>query len=493
LREGLTFPFPAFLCGSVKSQELDQVAQAFGAKSIAPSVKSNTDSTLDTPPVQNKPSLLKMNRKETDIAAIPAHIFADNVRPSTVVAKLPEPDERLINTPQLVYCLALLNDSHELDDILEPVARNWLQIVENDEDEHERLKLLALDVVRTFKKEEIKDAKAVAEVVCLAPVIDRDIFRDLLKSFYDGIDHSGLLDIYQLQGLAQLIQGADTGYLEADDLVKILGLLTTRLKETHQQSPQHIYQLTLAASYVLDAMADTKVEGLDRKTLHEPLSSYLDALEGNSEPYLVYQAAYACQALLCVPDNESLWQATIRRTGKVIRGVSGLVRSVNGLDLDGFIDGLKDIQQGMAGASEVVDLVLTTYKDVKSLTKSGQGFMEGIKEGLSFKRKCAWYSALRGADTLIRDGQFAAFKQLVCEAPCRLDPAFQWGVCQRLGEIAGNTVWDARTRRSAAVFLGDMYQNENDWDQQPSVREWILTILVRLSSQTGGSLQCKLR
>ena len=328
--------------------------------------------------------------------------------------------------------------------------------------------------------------------MCLAPVIERDIFRDLLKSLYDGIDQSELLDIHQLQGLAQLIQGADTRYLDADDLVKILGLLTTRLKETHQQSPQHIYQLTLAASYVLDAMADTKVEGLDRETLHEPLSSYLDALKGNSEPYLVYQAAYACQALLCVPDNESLWKATIRRTGKVIRGVSGLISAVKGQDLNGFIDGLNDIQQGIAGATKVVQVVVTAFDGVKSMTEGGQGFLEGIKEGLSFKRKCAWYSALRGADTLIRDGEFASFKRLVCEAPCRLDPAFQWGVCQRLGEVASNTVWDARTRRSAVAFLGEIYQNEEDWGSQISVKEWILIILMRLSSSTGGSQQCEL-
>jgi len=433
----------------------------------------------------------KIKRGVNDIAIIPAYVFAENVRPPMVVAKLPEPDERLLSTPQLAYCLGLLRDSHELDDILEPTARNWLQIAENDEDEHERLKLLSLDVIRTFKKEEIKDAKAVAEVVCLAPVIERDIFRDLLRTFYDGIDHSGLLDIHQLQGLAQLIQGADTDYLDSDDLVKILGLLTTRLKETHQQSPQHIYQLTLAASYVLDAMADTKVEGLDRETLHEPLSSYMDALKVNSEPYLVYQAAYACQALLCVPDNESLWQATFRRTGKVIQGVSGLVSAVKGLDLNGFMDGLKDIQQGIAGASEVVQVVVTAFDGVKSMTEGGQGFLEGIKEGLSFKRKCAWYSALRGADTLIRGGEFATFKQLVCEAPCRLDPAFQWGVCQRLGQVASSTVWDARTRRSAAAFLGEMYRNEADWGHQTSVKEWILIILMRLSSSTGSVQQCK--
>ncbi|KAF9343418.1 hypothetical protein BGX34_006791, partial [Mortierella sp. NVP85] len=370
----------------VQAQGHDQVAQSFDTRSIAPSVKSTKGSIVDTPPVKDQPSPPRKNKKLSAVASIPAYIFTDDVRPPAVVAKLPEPDERLINTPQLACCLALLKDSQQLEEILEPSARSWLQVAENDRDEHERLKVLAVDVIRTFKKEEIKDAKAVAEVVSLAPVLERDIFRDLLRSFYVDIDHSGLLDIHQLQGLALLVQGADTGYLDSDDLVKILGLLTTRLRETHQQSPQNIYQLTLAASYVLDAMADTKVEGLDRETLHEPLSSYLDALKGNSEPYLVYQAAYACQALLCVPDNESLWQATIRRTGKVIRGVSGLVSAVKGLDLNGFIDGLKDIQQGMAGASDVVQAVVTAFDGVKSVTEGGQGFLEGIKEGLSFKR-----------------------------------------------------------------------------------------------------------
>jgi len=454
-------------------------------KNNPPSVGSTVDPTVDTPPV-------KKITKTNDNVTIPAHIFAENVSPPTVAIKLPEIDGRLSSTIELACCLNLLNASHSLDDVLEPAARSWKQAVEKDDDEHERLKVLSLDVIRAYKRDEIKDANMVAEVVTLAPVLEKDMFRDLLKEFYGGIGGSDLLDFHQLDGLAQLIQGADPGYLEADDLVKILGLLSKRLRETHQQSPLHIYQLTLAASYVLDAMADTKVEGLDRETLHEPLSSYLDALKGNSEPYLVYQAAYACQALLCVPDNESLWQATMRRTGKVIRGVSGLVSAVKGLDLNGFIDGLKDIQKGLAGASEVVQVVVTAFDGAKSLTESGQGFLDGIKEGFSFKRKCAWYSALRGADTLIRDGEFASFKRLVCEAPCRLDPAFQWGVCQRLGEVAGNPVWDAHTRRGAVSFLVEMYRNHEHWDLQSSIKEWILVIVMKLSSSTEGVRQRKL-
>jgi len=477
----------------VKIQDFNHPTQPIGTRRIAPSLKSTTDSVEDTQSTKTQPAKAQStysqgkNNKINAIATIPDHIFAENVRRPTIVAKLPEADERLINTPQLAWCLGLLSESHDIE-ILEPVARSWLQVVENDEDEQERLKNLAKDVIRTFKKEVIKDAKAIAEVVCLAPVIDRELFKDLLGTFYDGVDHSGLLAVPHVQGIALMIQSADTGYLDADDLVKILALLSKRLRETHQQSPQHMYQLALAASYVLDAMADTKVEGLDRETLHEPLSSYLDALKGNSEPYLMYQAAYACQALLCVPDSETPWQATIRRTGKVLQGVSGLVSAAKGLDLSGFINGLKDIQQGLAGASEVVK-VATTFDGVTSLMSNGEGFLDGLKEGLSFQRKCAWYTALRGADTLIRDGEFSSFKELVCEAPCRLDPAFQWGVCQRLGEVAGNPTWDARTRRSAAAFLGEMYQNNEDWGHQPNIKEWILIILTQLRSSGSGQVQ----
>ncbi|KAI8346998.1 hypothetical protein B0O80DRAFT_430458 [Mortierella sp. GBAus27b] len=299
-----------------------------------------------------------------DIATVPANIIFENVRPPSLEFKLPEPDEHLINTPQLAGCLGILQATRSPGDILDPDVRKWLQSIEKDEDEQDRLKVMATDIIRAFKRDELKDAKAVAEVVYLAPVLDKDAFRDLLNTFYVGIGQSGLLDFHQLDGIAYLIQGADNGHLEADDLVKILGLLRTRLTETHRQSPEHIYRLTITVSHVLDAMADTKVKDVDRVDLHEPLKAYLSGLQGSSDPYMVYQAAYACQALLCVPDDETPWQAAMRRTGKVVRGVSGLVSAVKGLDLNKLIDGLGDIQQGLAGASEIVGLSRQHMKEL---------------------------------------------------------------------------------------------------------------------------------
>ncbi|KAF9362696.1 hypothetical protein BGX34_005674, partial [Mortierella sp. NVP85] len=424
------------------------------------------------------------------IAQLSQDIFTENVNPPAVVFTPPQADERFNDIRQLAACLSLLRPSRPSDDVLEPTARGWLQSIEDNADEKERLDLLATEVIRGFVGDELKDAKAVAEVMCLAPVLDRQNFRFLLSHFYSVVDQSDLLSIHHLQGFADLIHGANPGFLDSDDLVKILELLSTRLTETHLQSSTYIFQLTLTVSHILDAMADTKVNGLDREKLHTPLGSYLDKLIGSSDPYLIYQAAYAYQALQYVPDNETPWQAALQRTGQVIQGVSGLVSTAKGLDLNGFIEGLRNIQQGIAGAYAAITAANTAYKDTTSLVEGGKDFLDGLKENLSPDQKRAWYPALRGADALIRDGQLVEFKTLVCEAPCRDDPAFRWGVCQRLGEIAANSLWGADTRRGAVSFLDELYRNDTEWGQQGDVKQLVLSILTQLSSLPGSVAQC---
>ncbi|KAF9984069.1 hypothetical protein BGZ65_001041, partial [Modicella reniformis] len=242
----------------VEAQAICKKAEYWG---VAHSDKGTSDTTVGSSAGDTS---IGNSKQPRDIATIPSNIFAVNVGPPTSEIKLPEPDERLTNTPQLACCLGLLQASHSPDDILEPAAQKWLQTIEKDNDEQDRLKMLATDVIRAFKRDEIKDDKVIAEVVYLAPVLEKDAFRDLLREFYSGIDQSGLLDVHRLEGLAQLVQGAGPSYLEADDLVKILELLSKRLRGTHQQSPLYIHRLTVAVSNVLDAMADTEVKDLDR-------------------------------------------------------------------------------------------------------------------------------------------------------------------------------------------------------------------------------------
>ncbi|KAK3810066.1 MAG: quinon protein alcohol dehydrogenase-like superfamily [Benniella sp.] len=152
------------------------------------------------------------------IAVIPEHIFLEKVQPPSIEFKPPESGERLKDTLQLAYCLSLLRNFHSTDETMKPAAHKWLHAIEKDHDEQERLRALAIGVIRAFKRDEKKDAKVVAEIVSLAPALR----------------------------LAQLIQGATPGYLDTDDLVKILDLLTKRLRDMYRQSTHHMHQLILA-------------------------------------------------------------------------------------------------------------------------------------------------------------------------------------------------------------------------------------------------------
>ncbi|KAG0009133.1 hypothetical protein BGZ80_002701, partial [Entomortierella chlamydospora] len=449
-----------------------------------------SDGTRPCHPSNNPPELnYRTPTQIEDFSQIPQNIFHHNVAPPITRYTLPEAGERITSTLQLAYCLSLLRPSLVSIERLSESENEWLLSKNNDPDELRRLQSMATDLIKAFIRDELKKPNVVTEVVSLTAVLDQDDFRKLLQAFIDGIDQSFLLEIHLLDGLAELIRNAGQGYLDTNDLVRILELLSTRLKTTHKQSTQHIRRLALTISNVLDSMVDIQVEGLSREDLHEPLSEYLKQLQENSDTYLVYQAAYAYQALQYIPDDETTLQAMLRRTGNVVQGMFGTVSAVKGLDLNGFIEGLQSVQKGLAGASEAVVLVKNTYANAKILAKEDKyGFLESLKEGFSFARKSAWYPALRGLDILIQEGQFVAFEQLIREAPCCQDLAFQWGACQRLGEIAINTVWDDGTRHCAVTFLGELYNNNATCDQQTDVNQWILDILNRLSGSPKGAL-----
>ncbi|KAF9945851.1 hypothetical protein BGZ72_000918 [Mortierella alpina] len=415
-------------------------------------------------------------------------IFTKDCPPPVVQFTLPGPDERLTSTRQLALCLALLQETALPLHSLDASTRAWLTAIEKNQDEKERLRTLAIDMIRALVRDEVKDIKAINEVVCLAPVLDRVDLRAVLSLLVKMISDSPLLNVQALEGLAHMIQAAP-GYIEADDLVKILNLLSTRLQETFQQSPQHINRLTRTVSRVLDAMADCNIQGLDRAMLHEPLLIYLSLLKSNKDPYIVYQAACAFQALLCVPDDEEPWQAALRRSGTVIKGVGGLASAIKGLNVAEFINGLSTIQEGFQGAGQIFGFTVDVYNGVTSLKESGQGLLESLKNGLSFSRKRTWYATLRGADTLIQNGELTKFKTLVCQTPCRHDLAFQWGVCQRLGYMAADPVWDDASRKDAIAFLGEIYWNDEEWGQEPRIKQCVLDVLLQLLHSTSqGSM-----
>ncbi|KAF9348706.1 hypothetical protein BGX26_012913, partial [Mortierella sp. AD094] len=202
-------------------------------------------STIDYDIVQPAPthSQNTTSAKATDGIAVPNEdakqtrqkIFDRNAAPPMAKYVLPDIGERITSTPQLGYCLSLLNSSLVPEELNES-ERSWLHTRLDDSDEQQRFQTVATDLIKAFVRDELKKPDVVAEVVSLAAVLDQDDFRKLLQTFVDGIDRSVLLELHILDGLAQLIRNSIQGYIEADDLAEILRLLSTRLKHTQKQS-----------------------------------------------------------------------------------------------------------------------------------------------------------------------------------------------------------------------------------------------------------------
>ncbi|KAF9125638.1 hypothetical protein BGW39_007239 [Mortierella sp. 14UC] len=437
------------------------------------STHSGTKSVMMTKDAPLPPLPTELN---STTSAVPAAPHTD-VRPSIIV-KLPEKNERIENTPQLVYCLALLLKSQEIK--LNEDKQAWLQTMEQDPVEQNHIRWLTTRMVEEFVKDPFKNSIEIAEIVLLGTVLEREHYRKLLSCFVKEFDDARLLDVDLLQGLVQLVQSSSSGFLEPNDLVKILGMLRTRLAGTHQQPTEHPYHLTLAISRVLDVMADHKVKDLDRVQEHEPLSGILSGLRNSSDPYLLYQVCYAYQALQYVPDNETALQAVLRHSTGVLDGLVK-VSSVIKLDLASVLEGLGSLQESLGDTFKVAR---TAYEGFCSLLESGRGVFDSLKEGYGSGKKLPWYTAIRAAYTFAQADQLGDLKQLVYEAPCHGDPLFQWGVCQLLGEVASDTVVDTTHRTQAIDLLGDLYKNDPSWGQDESVKIWMETIIGQLAASS---------
>ncbi|KAF9911825.1 hypothetical protein EC991_002128 [Linnemannia zychae] len=365
------------------------------------------------------------------------------------------------------------------------LQREWMQDLEKDPLEQERIRWLGIKMVEEFIKDPLKDSTTIAEILLLGPVLEKEHYRKLLGCFIAEFNRSPILDICLLQGSVQLVQDARAEYLLADDLVAILAILRTHLQNTHQQDTEHPFHLTLAVSRILDVIADHKVQDLDRITQQEPLSEVLSSLKDNSDPFLMYQAAYAFQALQYVPKNETPLQAVVRYSTGVTEGlvkVAGLVQ----LDLGGLLEGLNEIQNIMG---ETFDTAKSAYEGTLSLMENGRGLFDSLREGLGSGHKRPWYLAVRSADALVQEGRLADLSGLIRDAPCRRDPLFQWGISQLLAEIIVDPDWDSSTRQQSIIILSDLFRNDPDWKRDASVREWVQILLKMVASVSDQTIK----
>ncbi|KAG9064797.1 hypothetical protein KI688_003056 [Linnemannia hyalina] len=444
-----------------------------------------TNFTTATPVAQSS------SDQSPSVALLRNDIFPQNIDVPSPKVSLPRIRGRVESTPQLAFLISLLraaSSSHTSsvdnggtasapqDTLIDAAYRDWVKTTTQHLIEKDYIVTLPSKLVVAFITDASKNSTAINEIVLLGPVLEREDYRTLLRCFIKEFE-SRILDLELLQGLIHLVQSASPGFLDSDDLVDILTPICTRLQGVHQKSSVHPYHLTLAVSRILDVMAKLKVEDLERISIHEPLSVFLRGMKDSSDPYLMYQACYAFQALQYVPDDETALEAFLRHSTGLVDGlikISGLVQ----LNFGGFLEGVKE---GQKVIEEAASTIKSAFEGVLSLFESGRGVVDSVREGLGSGHKRLWYLAVRGATILVREGRLAELNKLIVEAPCRRNPLFQMGICQLLGEIVVDETWDVVTRKQAVDFIGVLYRDDRDWGRDKSVKQWMWIILCRIS------------
>ncbi|GJJ71736.1 hypothetical protein EMPS_04093 [Entomortierella parvispora] len=428
-----------------------------------------------TPPPAGQPTLLPLQAASSLSAAgstsATSPLFSTNVNPVPFVCRLPELGEPFQTTIQLAYGLAVVHPSVQEND-LSPEALQWRHSTLNNRDEKGRLETISLRVIEAFAKDTMKDANAVAEVVQLTPVINKDHSRFLLKVLIDTINQSEILHLHSLEGLAKAIKGAASGSIDSDDLLAILRSLHKRLRSTHSAS-QHNQLLLIAVSRVLDAMADAHIGDVDRIDLHEPLKDFLQESESVENPYMAFQIQYAMQALINVSDDESIWHAGFRRVWLVLKGGAGLAKIADPTEIKDTLEGLETLYEAGKGG-------IRFFKDALKAIKDRENPTFTVKEGLKFKR--AWYRAVRIAESYLQSGRLIQFEALVTTAPCRHQLMFQWGICQLLEQFIADPQWDLEARKGAVEFLGALYKDNSIWKRHKEVNLVIFDALTNIVS-----------
>ncbi|KAF9117417.1 hypothetical protein BGW39_002194, partial [Mortierella sp. 14UC] len=279
------------------------------------------------PPVVFQPSQKPSDDSQSDIIAAPVDkplptpppseiksfvdIFPKNIAKPVIKTVLPNTQERIEATMQLVYCNKLIFDGQSLElgvkgsleQDFDEAEHAWIETAGQNPIQQEHLRWLVVKVVEEFVKDDLKGPALIVEVVILGPVLDRDTYRSLLSCFISKFERDVILDIAILQGLVQLIESASSGYLEGDDLVRTLAVLRRGLEGTHGPSSEHMHQIAFAVARLLDVMVNNMVKDVNRTNDHQPLVAILMELKDTTDPILQFQAEYALQAAQYIPDD----------------------------------------------------------------------------------------------------------------------------------------------------------------------------------------------
>ncbi len=377
-----------------------------------PNPVANSSSTVK--PLPQEPSDIDSSLHNSAVGGLP---------------KKPAKKQQFIKNP----IVSKLKEYKDLSDIKNTKElAGFLIQVPNDDLAYQDLQELALAVIEAFAREQVKTQKLINEVIVLAASENEAIIQALLEQFIQPIRDKVLLDGNLLDGLAEVLRHANPALLNADDLSKILDVISEKLTNLHQQgSEKTLLSLIQGISKVLAAMADANVKGLSRVEQHEPLYQSLSALIEGAEFHCRQAALYARQALVRVPDDETKLQSAIRRIIKIGQGLNSLN--------DAF-------QQ----------------KSPLELLNAFISFKEAFKYQV---RQKSWYDALHYAELLIECNHFTGFEEFIKSSEYYTQEGMLYGIIRLLSRTI-ETHFDLEVRCNALKLLTQLWQEQGQLEHK---------------------------
>ncbi|KAF9141589.1 Programmed cell death protein 6 [Mortierella sp. GBA39] len=362
---------------------------------------------------------------------------------------------------------------------LDTAERAWLSAMREDPPAQAHILWLISKLVAEFVKDASMGSAAISEVVILGPALRQWDYRFLLSCLIERFNLAVLLNVDLLQGLVQLVQCAPSDCLTEDDMVRIIMSVQRRLESTHASSREHVYQLVFAISKILEVMVTGDVKNQSRQWDHQSFLEVLRGMSGGEDDTLLkFQVDYAYQTLLYLPDDETSWQAFLRNAQSAAVGVSA-VACVFKLDPMNALAAVKHLQQVAGHTIDVVKFNIDAAPAFQAIAQGGSQAAERM-----LQKKEAWFLTLQAAHVFVREGRLVEFNTLVCEAPCRFEVNFQYGICLILGEIIVSQLWDFDSRVSAIDFLGELYNVEAGRKNNFKIQMLVASILSQISKMS---------
>lgn len=338
------------------------------------------------------------------------------------------------------------------------------------------LQALATEMVKVFSEK--KNPHLGHEAAALALVATPESYKELLWAFDNaiakGTADDNVLHPHLCKGFVHVLRCSIPREAAGHTSTKIdmgLGTALSSLKKrlesaVAQGDPNAEYRLVLTLGSVLHAMYDVQMAGIDRETLQKPLLDMLDTLSKDKEIRLAQAAAYAREALRCIPDSDGPYKILLRNLVNVVGAASKIAGAVATMDASKLFDGAVALADVPDLASAMVDVV-----EAISVAMSN---LDAVKETVGKQRKRKiWYVALRYSDMLIQNRAFASLEFFLDNVPCRHDIDFLCGISAQLEQV-----WVQAA--AAATHTGTNTDTDDDGAQALAMRARVQDVLASL-------------